>query len=186
MLFRYIDNLPAIPQNLLNELLPGITDQKLQFVNPDRQLSDGSKNILYQRWELTANLEKWIRENITANFDTAGIQILDFSARQSERLLPHTDSSPRRWVLNYSISAGGDNVITSFYQEKDHPIVRDPLCRPDSIENLELLESHKIQCFRWHLLKTCVIHEVVGVTSQRIAISLGIDSDDPERFVKLD
>lgn len=182
MFFKYLDELPRIPNELIQELKEYVAQQQVQFVSPTRHLEAGDKkieNILYKRWALPNRLETWIKENISDAYDSIGFQIHDVSARGGTDHLPHTDSFPRRWVLNYNIQLGGDNVLTSFYQEKNQPLFRDHLTRPTSLDDLELLETIKIEPFRWHVLSSLVIHGVTGIESKRMAISIGINSQDP-------
>jgi hypothetical protein len=185
---EYLDQLPTIPVELIQELKDYVEQQQVQFVSPDRHLVDGDKkieNILYKRWTLPDNLLHWISENISNKYDAIGFQIHDVSVRGGTDHLPHTDSFPRKFVLNYNIQTGGDNVITSFYQEKGQPLHRDHLTRPASLDDLELLESTVVEPFRWHLLDALVVHGVKGIESKRMALSIGFNSENPKACINI-
>ena len=175
-LFAYLDKLPPVPQHLLDA--QGL-DEKQYYATPERVMADGTtiKNVDCQRWEVTPELEKWIQEHI-AKSDQTGYQITKPLPGVSTHLV-HTDSWPRRWVLNYIPDLGGDNVITNFYREKDHPISRGILVRPKRLDNLELLQSVKVQANRWCILNTSVLHEIINLTGPRVYVTIGIGLEDP-------
>jgi hypothetical protein len=157
----------------------------VQPIRPERVLADGKKsisNVFYKRWAVPAELEQWIRQNISNRFDMLGFQIHDAAVRDSNHHLPHTDKYPRKWVLNYVIETGGDNAVTSFYQEQGHPAIREHLTRPGRREDLELLESERIEPCRWVMLSGVVIHDVTGITGRRMSITMGINALDPQSF----
>ncbi len=184
-LIKYQDKLPKIPPELIAQLLQEYEQHEVQFINPERVLADGEKNIpniYYKRWGVPAALEQWIRQNISDRFDMLGFQIHDVAVRGGDHHLPHTDKYPRKWVLNYVIETGGDNAVTSFYQEAGHPVIREHLTRPGRREDLELLESERIEPGRWVVLAGVVIHDVTGITGRRMSITMGIDAPTPEAF----
>ena len=184
-LIQYQDQLPKIPPELIAQLLQQYEQHEVQFINPERVLADGEKhipNVYYKRWGIPAALEQWIRSNISNSFDMVGFQIHDASVRSSDHHLPHTDKYPRKWVLNYVVETGGDNAVTSFYQEKGHPVIREHLTRPARRQDLELLESERIEPGRWVMLSGVVIHDVTGITGRRMSITMGIDALDPQAF----
>lgn len=184
-LIQYQDQLPKIPQELIDQLLREYEQHEVQFINPERVLTDGEKNIpnvFYKRWGVPDELETWIQQNISNRFDMLGFQIHDAAVRGGDHHLPHTDKYPRKWVLNYVIEAGGDNAVTSFYQEKGHPAIRGHLTRPGCREDLELLTAERIEPGRWVVLAGLVIHDVTGITGRRMSITMGINALYPEAF----
>jgi hypothetical protein len=184
-LIQYQDQLPKIPPELIAQLLREYQQHEVQFVNPERVLADGEKsipNVFYKRWGVPETLETWIRQNVSNRFDMLGFQIHDAAVRDSNHHLPHTDKYPRKWVLNYVIETGGDNAVTSFYQEQGHPAIREHLTRPGRREDLEVLASERIEPCRWIMLSGVVIHDVTGITGRRMSITMGIDAPDPAAF----
>ena len=65
----------------------------------------------------------------------------------------HVDQ--RDVAYNYIIDPGGDDVYTCFYDE-----------------DLNIIEKHKIEPYQWHKLDVTVLHNVVGMTRPRIALTI--------------
>ena len=204
ILFAYLDKLPAIPKELVIQQQAAyenyradvedrlknndtsinnrwnIPSTMIQWhANFERQLENGdiAHNIDYNRWSLTTEMNQWIESNI-CKADSAGLQISSVRPN-SDTHLCHTDSYPRRWVLNYMYAVGGENIRTRWFKEPGQPVVRPPLTVPNNLARLELLHSTIIEPHRWYLLNSSVLHDVVGITSSRESISLGIANDNP-------
>lgn len=172
----YLDSLPKIPENLIKEQ----TDSILQYrAAPQRQMKDGTTvdNVDCQRFEVTSDLSRWISNEIGI-IDQVGYQITKPQKNTTTHLV-HTDSHPRRWVINYILDLGGDDVYTNFYKEKNQPLLRDTLTRPDCVENLELIHTIKFKPHRWFILNARILHDVINIKSDRIYITLGIDNVEP-------
>lgn len=204
ILFVYLDKLPKIPDNLLKQQEEefarwhesGIEKNYLQrsFLNRaeerfkyfedykplQRKLVSGeiAHSINYERWDLTNELNLWVEENICKG-DNIGMQISFPVTPGSHKHLPHTDSHPRRWVLNYMWETGGEKVRTQIYHERGQLLERQAMLAPTNFDKLELLRSFIIQPHRWYLLNTRVIHEVVGISGCRKTISMGISDENP-------
>ena len=71
-----------------------------------------------------------------------------------EGLIIHKDLG-RYVAFNYILQPGGDNVSTNIYDEDKN-----------------LICSEIIQPKRWHRLKTDVYHDVTGMTTDRVAVSV--------------
>lgn len=91
----------------------------------------------------------------------------------------------RKYALNYWWDTGGDNVITSWYQEKGKPLHRTkttPDWQADTkevkYEDLELLESVCFKPRTWYLMSTSVLHDVQNITGKRQGITIGFVDDD--------
>jgi hypothetical protein len=69
-------------------------------------------------------------------------------------LIIHKDFK-RKVAINYLLDSGGSNVETCFYNEKR-----------------ELVSKVKIQEHRWHRIDVSKFHNVIGLESPRIAISI--------------
>lgn len=65
----------------------------------------------------------------------------------------HVDQ--RDVAYNYIIDPGGDDVYTCYYDE-----------------NLNVIEKHKIESGRWHKLDVTVLHNVIGMTRPRVALTI--------------
>jgi hypothetical protein len=54
----------------------------------------------------------------------------------SHKHLPHTDSPPRRWVLNYMWETGGNNVRTQIYHERGQLLERQAMLHNNLVAHL--------------------------------------------------
>jgi hypothetical protein len=130
------------------------------------------------------NLKKWIVTNIfpylnptNEYVDHIMIHVSEYIVYNDEHngwkyhnvsgIVPiHKDWS-RSFPVNYVIEAGGNNVITSWYND-DH----------------SLIEEHKIKPNKWHILSGKVFHGVKGIEpgKERILISINWDPTNAENF----
>ena len=194
--FYCLCDLPTPPPAVIREIITSINDEKNpQFVTRS-SITDEQKKIihttshfsvgnetyrrsLYRRYNLGKLSEDWIRGNIAEEYTQMGSQVM----RNGDAFFPHTDGGPRRYILNYLIDAGGDNVETQWYQEPGHGIVREGNAMQwpgDSM--LETIQSEVFPVNSWTCLFGKVIHGVVGLTKPRIQLSMGFSA---EEFLKL-
>lgn len=174
--FAYLDALPVIP----SELIECQSRQLLQYhAATERKMRDGSliNNIDCQRFEVTEDLSRWITDEI-GQIDQIGYQIVKPNEEITTHLV-HTDSHPRRWVINYLLALGGESVETNFYKEKGYPLLRDTLTRPDDLKDLEKIYSFKAEPRKWYLINSRILHDVKNLQQDRIYITLGIDDINP-------
>ena len=182
ILFQYLDDLPPVPNDIVSNILTNVRSQQIDHAVPHRNidLKDRTvKNVVYNRHRATDELINWIRKNISINYESLGVQIQDPNP-DNQRHFPHTDTSPRHWVLNYNIQPGGGNVITSWYQENGYPVLREGTTRPKDVDQLELIQSVCVEPFRWHLLNTQVLHGVENIEHSRIAVTVGFETNPIE------
>ena len=175
--FQYLDNLPAVPDDLVANVLNTLDSVPIDHAVPQRAVlidNEQVENITYNRHRAIDELTEWIHQNISSQYISFGVQVQTPKPHINTHF-PHTDTLPRIWALNYNLDPGGDNVITSWYQERGHSILRPGPCRPQDISQLDVLESVQIQPRRWHLLNTQVLHGVENIHGPRIAITLGFD-----------
>jgi len=184
--YRYLDKLPKVPLSLLREISDYAPEHREYVSVIDRVMTDKNANVpnlMYRRWTITPALTEWLKHNISDQLDKVGVQ-MSSPYNGSGVHLPHTDSHPRRWVLNYIVELGGDNVLTSFYKEKGHPLVREHLTRPESYDDLELVEQFKAEPGRWWVLNAQIIHDAINITGNRISITCAISADNPLSVLK--
>lgn len=144
MFLEYLD-LPQVPDRLIR------TYEEITAINPRFSLMQ--QYPFYESRILEAELRKFVNEI----FINAGLLTNVFS--QYHFLHPsvpmHKDVG-RTVAYNFLLYPGGNNVITSFY---------------DNDKNL--LESHCIEPFRWHRLTVDTFHHVSGIDSGlRVAITV--------------
>lgn len=135
---RYL-NLPKIPEELITNLN---RDYSTYY--------DGNKGRLEHYIRTNAEgseIAKWCNENIVPD-TTWGFQVIDGD------LKPHVDFTLVK--ISYLFEAGGDNVLTEFYDSKTH----------------EKIQSINIEPHRWHILQVSEPHAVRGIEPGKIRFSI--------------
>ena len=119
---------------------------------------------------------------------------------KAQSITPETDivhsDVLRLWALIYVIDTGGDNVVTTWYQEKGKPLNR-PRLNPDKTpgvekqtdtgfvdyNNLISLDNIKVKKNQWVLINVQILHDVDNITGTRKALSI---SFYPDRLAVVD
>jgi len=192
--YKFLPKIPALPDNLIAELLDYIYKSDLSQLNTSWWAKDekyqnrrvkineveytSSKGILI---DLQPKLLDFIHNNITRDYLKSAAIITD---RVSPVWGAHTDTTRRFLILNI-IEPGGPNVITRWYQEKDKPVFRfeKPNVTPLDYSNLIELEKVCYPTNRWILMETKVIHDIQNIMSDRIAINVGLFAEDTDRLI---
>ena len=116
-------------------------------------LDTGSKFGYFQSKKVKNELEDWVRQNISKEGFIQYQIIMDGIKR-------HIDGGNRKTALNYILQTGGKEVYTTHHY-------------PDG----SLMQAVNIQPFRWHLLKTDILHTVSGIESARVSIGIGVNHE---------
>jgi hypothetical protein len=164
ILFNYLSALPPVPDHLLQD--PYLPDES----------RIGFRDGEYTRWALRYKLEDWLYNNISDQIFISGIQII------TGDIPMHTDK--RHWALNYIIDPGGSEVRTTLHKLPGEAVLRPPSARAWDAAQSEELFSVVIAPGRWHILNTHVLHSVTGVTGKRMAVTMGLNGDNPFAHIK--
>lgn len=156
--------LPTIPAHLIKS--PILVD-KSQI---------GFTDDSYSRWSAKPDLVDWLKEHISDSVQLAGVQVI------SSDVPLHCDK--RKWALNYLIELGGDNVTTGFYKLPGKDVIQPPGSRYAFARDEEELCITNFRVGEWHLLNTNVLHKVTGITGKRVAITIGLNSENPFEAIK--
>lgn len=159
-----------------------VTDRQLKAIHNSSHFFVGKEKYsraMYRRYNLGKLTDEWIRDNIADEYSQMGSQVMQNGAA----FFPHTDGGPRRYILNYLIDAGGDQVETRWYQEPGYGLYRegDAMQWPEN-SNLQVVHSEIFPEKSWTCLFGKVIHGVVGLTSPRMQLSISFSA---EEFLKL-
>jgi len=76
--------------------------------------------------------------------------------RIDSRFNNYIHQDPRDFAISYLLETGGENVITTMY------------------DNDNITDSKKIDPHKWHIINTKDLHSVSGITEIRIAISISV------------
>ena len=116
--------------------------------NPD---AFPGKSKIYSIHDGTKPLYEFVHQYFDSNYLVQAQQIIG-----GTELPMHTDFR-RNCTYNFLIDCGGEDVYTSFYNE-----------------DRTLIERHKIEPFRWHLLNTSVLHGVTGTELGRNRVGVSV------------
>lgn len=138
--FEYLEYLPKIPKDIEKYVFESLGGKDLFYI----------PNEIYKIYDAHNEIKIFLKEYFDKSIYNIRVQ------RITSDVKIHVDHN-RTEAINYIIFPGGDNVLTSFYDEK-----------------LNLISEFNIQEQKWHRLKVDINHSVKNVISERIAITLHI------------
>ena len=166
-------NLPALPDTLAAECLDITTDAQQSYIAGVSQVGTS-----YNRYRVSDTIYQWVLDHVDPtirNNMQVGIQTFRPLQTDPAAWSPHTDGPRGQYILNYLICAGGDNVLTKWYQEAGQPLVRPPGITLASFKNLTEVHTEHVRPGTWFCLHSRVLHTVVNVNSPRISLSIGVN-----------
>lgn len=183
ILFKEL-NLPQIPPNLIE--IPGKTiidvadiGYNSTHVKGSRVLTPCSYTVTHCNTDL--KLSEWFANNIPG-FSLARHALQQTATPPIGKIgthIVHSDIT-RTFALNYFLSLGGDDAITSWYYELNKPMHRTKLSGGKQSDdgkveysNLIELASTKVKVNQWYLMAVSVLHDVDYIISPRTSISIG-------------
>jgi hypothetical protein len=128
----------------------------------------------FPRYNIGTDFDSWIRENICGEFIDGGVAFTE--VLQRSMLGAHTDRT-RKYSLLYLLQPGGAQVVTRWYQEPGHEILRSGNVFINDHRPLQLLTELEIPIRTWVCFNAHVIHSVEGIQSQRIGINISLNQD---------
>jgi len=187
--------LPKIPKELLifkNDPISYVKDigYNLQHEKNGRIL----KSCEYLNYELDSALKNWIFENIPGTKKMKSFPFKQVSKTMDGVVGTHIVHSDidRKFALNYMLELGGENVITSWYQEKDKPLRRTKYSGGKQADtgsvnysNLELLDSVVLKLNTWYLIATDILHDVDNIKEERSSISISFKSIEILKYLNI-
>lgn len=187
-------HLPQVPDYFLNiasELIQNPPDGDVEFVDQQtgveqyknrKLVKDGS--VIGSRrqrgLQMPSEWGEWVKKNIVKEYIETSVRV---SEGNSTVHGAHCDFR-RKWKLYYLLERGGDGATTTFYQQRDFPIVRDEITDLDSelitcnnYGDLTIVDRVQWPLHQWVLLNTMILHGVEGVTGSRSNFTVGIKPD---------
>jgi len=157
--YSYIDELPPISPELIDEALSIRKNSVSKFVDPNF--------ATYQIFPLGGRIADFTRSIF--NFEhTVSLQVV------KNGIPVHVDIG-RKIAYNYLIDTGGDNVLTSYFNIEDFNQTRDPHLRLRPKKDLPPavpLYSVCLEQARWHALDVSIPHSVLNIERDRVAITV--------------
>jgi hypothetical protein len=158
--FEYLDNLPSVSLDLLNEARHASLNSVSTFVDP--------KFPTYQFYPIQGKIAEFT--NSIFNFEhSISVQVI------KNGVPVHVDIG-RKVAYNYIIETGGSNVLTAYFniddfiQDRNNRHLR--LFPKIDCAPAEPIYSVRIEPNRWHKLNVSVPHTVLNIENERIAITV--------------
>jgi hypothetical protein len=158
--FEYLDTLPPVSLDLLNEVRYTALNSKSTFVDPEFST--------YQFYLLQGKIKEFTQSIF--NFEhSVSVQVI------KNGVPVHVDIG-RIVAYNYIIETGGSNVLTAYFNIDDFiqdrnnrhlrlfPKLDCPLAEP--------VYANCIEPNRWHKLNVSLPHTVLNIESERMAITV--------------
>jgi hypothetical protein len=167
-------NFSPMPDHLVKQALSIIQGKSNPYVFHNARPFES----VYKRYFVSSDILDWLASNIPVklpiNVKKIGIQT--FQPRRNPAVYsPHTDNKGQ-YILNYLIDTGGDNVLTKWYHETGHSLIREPDITLDSFQNLNETHSEHIAQGTWFCLHSRILHTVVNIERPRISLTIGLES----------
>jgi hypothetical protein len=205
-------NLPTIPQELLvffesmilkkefDDIGYGLVHKKNnRLLKACRYSIKATNDVPLLNWfhsnQMPVTHNNYLKPEITDKPEQILIQTQTAYNEPSTHVV-HSDIH-RVFALNYMLSLGGDDVLTTWYQEKNMPLRRSKnkgqygapqqqLADTGNIEydNLEVLGSARFEKNKWYLVSTDILHDVDNIVGQRSSITFGYYNDTILQILK--
>lgn len=180
LLFKVLENLPPPPKKIIDQadLSSRPTSNELGrytqrwLVNWGNAAPKAGQNLRMKFLEF----ENWVKSNIHHNIVDAGINYVSIDPVTDRLPMStggHTDKI-RNYVLLFPILQGGVDTRLTFWQEKDHPIVRPPATDAEDGNKLKMLDFITLPENKWTLTHTNVLHSVENLSSTRINLQISL------------
>jgi hypothetical protein len=179
-------NIPSIPKDIITTVIDHSDPHSKPF-NPSVELTlnDDVKEITadYHRSGLAQECVDWIIAHIPEAGDencVFGYQRIAAAHGTSGTMFVHTDGTQRGvYVLSYILDTGSDHdVTTHWWKERGHDKYRSPHTFCLDHRKLDELASVVFPSNTWHVLDASILHNVSGIKSSRIAVTVGFNDKD--------
>jgi hypothetical protein len=175
MKFYHSLDLPQIPEHLIPDLDLLYKDAEPLWASQHRTATRSGEVIAqdrYARFDISDELKAWVDTNISNDYYNIGLSYMYAGPIN----LPHTDFT-RDVTLIYLFDTGGNNVETKFWKMAGKPLHHENCLQPPTYDDLELIDSVKLNSHCWNILDARCIHSVEGKIRPRISLQLGFKRD---------
>jgi hypothetical protein len=145
MFIRFLDY-PPIPDELVTDVAQSLGNSNL--------FPYTGEGVMYSQHPVADSIATWFDRHVRTSAGCPESSILTVQHIKAG-IRVHKDFG-RNLVLNYVVSAGGTDVSTNMYSD----------------DKITVVESHVIPEHKWHVLNVSKHHGVVGITGQRLALSI--------------
>lgn len=192
--FEILD-LPEIPLHLIQEIRLRLDNDKQFLAKKSYQNLPGFEeyrnrkllcqdkktkiSVTAERYLPSDELTLWIMTNVHATPISVNINLTNI---KSDSFGPHVDPG-RRQIMMYVIDPGGENVVTKWWQQIGHSIIRTDLQDLTSKYNADVSDYTQLKecaslCIRpgqWvKFCDTAILHSVENLISPRLTVQIPI------------
>jgi len=153
----------------------------------DRILKIGDKKIVTlhnPRYEADREVQNWIKNNVVDSWIDCTTSASTRKSKKSKVLGIHVGLT-RAYAMLYLFKKGGKKVTTNFYQYKNKPrcfgLGKLP---PTDYSKCKLIESFCFEEKKWYLINESILHDVQGITGERIALQISFGKKLPKKLLQ--
>lgn len=153
----------------------------------DRILKIDDKKIVTlhnPRYEADGEVQHWIKKNVVDSWIDCTTSASTRKSKKSKVLGIHVGLT-RAYAMLYLFKKGGKKVTTNFYQYKDKPrcfgLGKLP---PTDYSKCKLIESFCFEEKKWYLINESILHDVQGITGERIALQISFGKKLPKKLLQ--
>ena len=114
--------------------------------------------------------DRWVRDTISGACINTTVMYCNGSSHITSTGA-HTDKV-RHFVMIYNLLSGGPESQLCFWQEKNHPILREDGLARGRYHDLELIDSVDSPIDVWYIVNGQVLHSVENLTGPRINLQI--------------
>ena len=179
LFYKIIDDLPQIPENLLQN--GEFAHSSVEFKLTNGYIRDDGRTIGAARktGSILPNLTFWIHNNIIKLNEKRFVCYREVMTDKNQNFYPPHIDIKRDFVLLYNVTNSGGDIV--YWQEKGEPIYRDnsPGIQIKDYRKLNELCRFKSPHKKWYMLNNKIIHSVENIKEVRknIQIECFIDDD---------
>jgi hypothetical protein len=147
MYIKYLNHIPPVPENLLDSMEDIVT------MIPEETVVKSFKYFQYK--SVNSDLNEWVYKNFKLKCYAKYQVILNgIPIHKDNPAFP----GDRRIAFNYLLQLGGDNVLTTVYDE----------------DKSTILQEERLQLKRWHSLVVEKYHGVSNIENDKKRIALTV------------
>jgi hypothetical protein len=195
-----MDQLPSVPDHLVQQALTTAYNAKRNWYDPDKRppvVNAGGNGIVFgtkivydhddkpivtrsnPRFPLNDEWNNWVRDNIAPVVVESGVSVCIMPRATDEETTmggPHTDTT-RNFALMYLIEKGNNDQWTEFFQEAGEGVYRPYNCRPNKLVKLTVIDKVCAPLNKWVYIDGRILHGQNNISKDRIALQVSLAHD---------
>lgn len=121
--------------------------------------------------------EQWVDTNLAPGWIETGVRVNHDNGSPVQG--PHADSAPPKFKLYWLVEPGAPGVLTTWYQQKKHPLHRLPATTVNDYDDLDEIDTIEIPPNQWLMFNGNILHGVSNLAHTRINLTVSFAIDHP-------